>query len=67
MQKMQPIHLSALLRQAPGKWVAVKDGELVEARETPDQLFLALRDRGIHGATIIRAPGEQEPMLVGLG
>lgn len=50
-----------------GLWVAVKDGEVVDARPTPDALVLALRHRDIVGATILRCPAEDEPELVGLG
>jgi hypothetical protein len=63
----EPVRLAAALREAPGKWVAVKDHRLVEVAETPDMLVQHLRDRHIQGATIMRAPGEHEPLQVGLG
>jgi hypothetical protein len=64
---MEPVRIAEALREYPGKWVAIKDGQVVEARETADQLALALHDRDVTGATIIRSPGEDEPELVGLG
>jgi hypothetical protein len=54
-------------REYPGMWVAVRDGEVIAARETPHRLALDLRERGITDATIFRAPAENEPELVGLG
>jgi hypothetical protein len=50
-----------------GLWVAVKSGEVVEPRPTPDALVLALRDRDIVRATIFRCPADDEAELVGLG
>lgn len=66
-RQMTPVHVAQLLSQCPGRWVAIKGDEVVAVRETPDQLVAQLRDRGIEGATIIRAPAEGEPELVGLG
>lgn len=67
MEQIQPIEIGALLRQVPGKWVAIKDGALVDVQETPYKLFESLRSRGIKDATVIRAPAEDEAQLVGLG
>lgn len=64
---MEPVRLADAIRAYPGKWVAIKNGQVVEARDTPDQLVLALHDRDIRDATIIRSPDEDEPELVGLG
>ncbi len=50
-----------------GLWVALKDGEVVEARPTPYELTMALHDRDITNTTIVRMPGTDEPELVGLG
>ena len=50
-----------------GLWVAVKNGDVVEARQTPDALVLALRERDIAGAPIFRCPATDEAELVGLG
>jgi hypothetical protein len=54
-------------RQWAGYWVAVKHGEVVEARENPHQLVMQLKERGIEDASIIRCPAAHEPELVGLG
>lgn len=64
---LEPVQLAELLRPYPGQWVAIKNGEVVEISDTPDRLVLALSDRDILDATIIRAPAENEPELVGLG
>ena len=50
-----------------GMWVAVKEGEVVDARPTPDALVLALREHDVVGATIFRCPSTDEAELVGLG
>ena len=50
-----------------GKWVAVKDGRVVEAQDTPDRVYQMLHERRITGATIFRVPAEDEPEMVGLG
>lgn len=63
----EPVNLSEALRSCPGKWVALRHGEMVEARDTPYALVLALHERDISDATIIRAPDVSEPELVGLG
>lgn len=64
---LEPVRITELMRQCPGKWVAVRANEIVEVRDTMDQLVLALADRDITDATIIRAPQEHESELVGLG
>ena len=66
-RQMKVVRLADLLSQCPGKWVAIKNDEIVAVRETPDQLVQDLHDRGIEDATIMRAPAETEPELVGLG
>jgi PII-like signaling protein len=58
---------SEIQKQFPGLWVAVKEGSVVAARQTPHALVLELAERGITGATIKRAPADCEPELVGLG
>lgn len=67
MRTKDPIHVGAVLKQVPGKWVALKAGELVEVQESLDSLLEALKKREIKGATVMRSPGEHEPLLVGLG
>jgi hypothetical protein len=51
----------------PGLFVALKNGEVVEAATTPYALIAALHTRGISNSTIIRVPDPQEPELVGWG
>jgi hypothetical protein len=67
MLRKEPVRLADALREVPGKWVAVKNRRIVDVAETPDLLHQDLKDRGIHGATIMRSPGEHEPLQVGLG
>ena len=67
MRQAEPVPIARILRETPGKWVAVKNGEAVDVRDTPYELVMALRERGIADATIIRSPGEHEAELVGLG
>lgn len=61
------IHLEQIQRQYPGLWVAVRDGEVVDARETAYALHLSLHERDIDGVTIFRCPSANEPELVGMG
>ena len=63
----EQVHLGQLLRGFDGKWVATKDGEVVMAADTPYVLVSQLRERGIHGAAVIRAPAADEPEMVGFG
>lgn len=64
---VRPVELAALLREVPGKWVALRNGEIVEARDTLDKLMIALEEREIRNVTVMRAPAEGEVELVGLG
>ncbi len=64
---LEPIRLTHLMRQCPGKWVALRNGEILEVRETFDQVIAALHERDITDATILRSPEEHEMELVGLG
>ncbi len=64
---VQPVLLREAVRGFEGKWVALKDRRVVEARDTADAVYLALREQGIRGATIMRVPAIGEPELVGLG
>lgn len=50
-----------------GMWVAVLDDQVVEVRESPWALLMALHDRDIVGATVMRAPEGDAVELVGLG
>lgn len=62
-----PVDLAEELRQCAGQWVALKAGHVVDARETPYELVMALHERGIADATVLRAPAPGEPELVGFG
>ena len=64
---VQPVLLHEAVRGFEGKWVALKDRRVVKARDTADAVYLALREQGILGATIMRVPAIGEPELVGLG
>lgn len=64
---MEPVRLADKLRQCPGKWAAVRDGELIEVEESPDRLLMALHSRDITDAVIMRCPGEHEPEMVSFG
>lgn len=63
----EPVAIGELLRQVPGKWVALRNGEIIESRETLDQLALVLKQNGIKDVTVMRAPGTGEVELVGFG
>ena len=64
-----PRPLSTVLRETPGRWVAVDrvTGEPVAVADTPYRLAADLRSRRITGVAIVRAPDPSEPELVGLG
>jgi hypothetical protein len=62
-----PTRLAEDLHEFAGMWVAIKDGEVVEAGRTPDAVGMKLRARQIRDAAILRVPGEGEPDLVGIG
>jgi hypothetical protein len=66
-RRVQPIMLREAVAGFEGKWVALKDQTVVEARDTADAVYLALRERGIRGAMIVRIAAIGEPELVGLG
>jgi hypothetical protein len=65
--QLQPVDMAPLLRQVPGKWVALRNGEIVEVRDTLDALTVALEERGLSDVTVLRAPAEGETEMVGLG
>ena len=67
MRTVEPIHTADQLREFAGQWVAIRDGEVVAAAETPDRLLMHLRDKKWDDASIVRAPAEGEAVLVGLG
>jgi hypothetical protein len=66
--EMGAVHQTAEIQQSyAGSWVAIVDGQVIEARENPHALAVALHDRGVTAATIMRCPALNEPELVGLG
>ena len=67
MRQAEPIRFTELARELPGKWLAIRGEEIVEARDTLDQLIAALAERCISDVTVIRAAGEHETELVGIG
>jgi len=67
MRKMTPVQVPEGVRDAAGKWVALKGGRVVAVDETPDRLYMYLHQKQISNATIFRVPSEGEPELVGLG
>ena len=65
--KAEPVRLTDALEGYEGRWVALKDGEVIAAQDTFDHLYHYLHANQIRGATIMRAPAEGEPEMVGLG
>lgn len=64
------VKLDSLVRGFGGQWVAIKDGAVVGAARTMDELLLRLKDSqlpGVRNATIMRVRAEDEEELVGLG
>jgi hypothetical protein len=59
--------LVGIQHEYAGAWVALKGGEVVDARATPYELIASLQSRGISDTTIIRVAADSEPELVGLG
>lgn len=65
--RLEPVRTVGLLHAVPGKWVAIRNGEIVEVRDTFDQVIMALHERGIADATVLRSPDPREPETVGVG
>ena len=65
--KLEAVQLADAIREYAGLWVAVKNGQVVEAAESPGLLSMRLSEREITDATILRSPRLGEPELVGLG
>ncbi len=59
--------VAEIQQQYPGLWVAVVDGQVIDSRENPHALAVALLNHGVAVATILRCPAVDEPELVGLG
>jgi len=67
VRSMEPIHLRRALKGLEGNWVALKDGEPIDAASSPYELYMKLKLKGARGATIVRVPDPAEPEIVGLG
>jgi hypothetical protein len=68
IRHLEPVRTVEFLHQTPGKWVAVKNGQIVEARDSFDQVIIALHVRDITDATVLRSPDPlREPETVGFG
>jgi len=65
--RLDPIPVAQMVRAFEGNWVAIKNGEVVQAAETPGLLSLRLKEGQIRNATIVRARRHDETELVGLG
>jgi hypothetical protein len=61
------MRLVELQAEYAGRWVAVKDGVVIDVRENPYQLTMSLAERHVQDATIFRVPAVNDPELVGLG
>jgi len=61
--------LASVLAQVPGCWVAVDraTNELRAVADSPYKLAAEVRERGLEGVAIVRAPDPTDPELVGLG
>lgn len=57
------------LERYPGKYVAIDmtTDEVVLAADTPQELEAAIREQGLRNVATMRAPREDEPLLVGPG
>lgn len=67
MREAEPIRFTELARETPGSWLAIRDGQVVEARPSLDGLMAALAERCITDVTVVRAAAEHEAELVGIG
>ncbi|MFN2525464.1 MAG: hypothetical protein ABR505_04275 [Actinomycetota bacterium] len=67
VQRMKPVRLFDDLRGLEGQWVALKDGRVIAARETPDALHMEIHGRQLRNCTVLRVPAADEPELVGFG
>ena len=67
MRQLPPVKIADLLREVPGQWVAIRDGEIIEARRTADEVMAALADRCIADAVVMRSPERHETEFVGIG
>lgn len=65
--RVHPIHTRHLADQLAGQWIALQNGEVIEAGATFDAVMLSLHRQGITNVTVMRFPAEKEAELVGLG
>jgi hypothetical protein len=61
--------LSEVLAAVPGRWVAIDrtTNEMRAVAATPYELQAKIRELGLQGVAVVRAPDPREPELVGLG
>ena len=67
MRQLAPVKIAELLREVPGQWVAIRDGKIIEARRTADEVMAALARRCIAEAVVLRSPERNEAESVGIG
>lgn len=67
LTRISPVKLPEGFQDYPGKWVAMRDGAVIDVRSTPDELVEALERKGILDAVVMRVPTEHDKELVGLG
>jgi len=67
IEGMEPFRIAADLAGLEGKWVAIKEDEVVAVGDTPDAVYMRLHSRRVRDAIILRVPTENEPELVGIG
>ncbi len=63
------LKLQQAFRECAGQWVAIdrRTGAVVAARATPYELAAYIKQSGVTGVDIIRAPAEDEAEVVGFG
>lgn len=62
-----PMALAAALREYAGLWIAVLDGKVVAAGDSPDKVFWELNERNLPDASITRVPDPALGVHVGMG
>lgn len=63
------LRLEQAFTECAGQWVAVdrRTGAVVAARPNPYELAAHLKENGIRGVDVVRAPDHHEPEVVGIG
>ena len=63
------LRLEQAFRECPGLWVAVdrRTGEVRAAASSPYELAGRIKSELIRGVDVLRAPGADEPEVVGFG